>query len=293
MAIDVNTARFLVICRQNGVSFRRTLTLGRLNYYLGTKETHQMLRWAGMDANKFPDLMDYGKSRYVEPFLAALGAEKVESMDASGFEGATVIHDLNLPVDENLKEQFDVVCDGGTIEHVFNFPVAIRNCMEMVAVGGHLILTSPANNYFGHGFYQFTPELWFRLLSSARGFEVRRMVALEIAPVARWFDVADPETVRDRVYMTNRYPVVLMVLARRTSRAMDFQSYPQQSDYVPRWEGEGDPSNRRPPAQVRLRRLLLETFPRVARFLENFYQTSPFNRKYSLRNRKFFKRVAR
>ena len=87
-------------------------------------------------------------------------------MDASSFEGATVVHDLNLPITEALKGRFDVVCDAGTIEHVMNFPTAIRNCMEMVRVGGHLILGTPANNFFGHGFYQFSPELWFRLFSS-------------------------------------------------------------------------------------------------------------------------------
>ena len=51
--------------------------------------------------------------------------------------------------------------------------------MKMVKTGGHLMLFTPANNYFGHGFYQFSPELFYRVLSKENGFEVRRMVVLE------------------------------------------------------------------------------------------------------------------
>jgi SAM-dependent methyltransferase len=293
MAIDRSFARFLISAHRADVSFRQTLTLGRLNYYLGTKETRQLLRWADIDPATCPKLLDYHASRYAETFMETLGAEQVQSLDASGFEGATIVHDLNLPVPESLKGQFDVVCDGGTIEHVINFPVVIRNCMEMVKVGGHLILGTPGNNLFGHGFYQFSPELWFRLLAPPQGYEVRRMVAVEYGPRTRWFEVADPQVVRDRVTMTNRYPVLLMVLARKTTEKPIFETFPQQSDYVPRWGGAGDPSSRRQAFEARFRRNFLETFPRLARFLENWVQSSWLNRKQSLRNRDFFRPIKR
>ena len=220
-----------------------------------------------MDASRCTLLLDYEASRYAETFLEVLGAEKVDSLDASNFEGATLVHDLNLPIPEALKGRFDAVCDAGLLEHVINFPVVMQNCMEMVKVGGHLILATPANNYFGHGFFQFSPELWFRLLSPAHGFEMRRMVAVEYAPRPRWFEVADPATVKDRVTLINRYPVILLVLAQKTAEAPVFQAFPQQSDYVPRWQGAGDSASRRRALEVRLRRLLLENFPSLARRL--------------------------
>ncbi len=275
------------------MDFRHTLTLGRLHYYLGTKETRQLLRWAGMDLRAHPRLLDYNASRHGETFFEALGAESVDSLDASNFEGATIVHDLNLPIAESLKGRFDTVCDAGTIEHVINFPVVVRNCAELVKTGGHFILGTPANNCFGHGFYQFSPELWFRLLSPEHGFEMRRMVAVESGPRARWFEVADPAIVKDRVVMTNRHPVMLMILARKVADKPIFEPFPQQSDYVPRWEGAGDPGSRRRSLEVRFRRVFLETLPWLARFLENYYRGSWFNRKQSLRNRKFFKPVKR
>jgi 2-polyprenyl-3-methyl-5-hydroxy-6-metoxy-1,4-benzoquinol methylase len=57
------------------------------------------------------------------------------------------------------------VFDGGTLEHIFDYPTAIKNCMKMVKPGGHLLLTTPANNWFGHGFYQFSPELFYSFVS--------------------------------------------------------------------------------------------------------------------------------
>src|SRR5215216_2627648 len=118
MAIDNDFARFLISCRERGVNFSKTLTLGRLNYYLSVKETRNLLRWAGWDENGYSQLLDYDSTRYAETFLNALGADTVDSLDASGFEGATMVHDMNQPVPEPLKSRFDAVCDGGTIEHV-------------------------------------------------------------------------------------------------------------------------------------------------------------------------------
>ena len=61
-------------------------------------------------------------------------------IDASPYEGATIVHDLNTPVDTSLHERFDVVIDGGDLEHVFNIPVALANLMSMLTVGGTMLL---------------------------------------------------------------------------------------------------------------------------------------------------------
>ena len=51
-------------------------------------------------------------------------------MDASAFEGANFVHDLNNPIPEELHCKYDAVVDGGTLEHVFNVPVAFANPSE-------------------------------------------------------------------------------------------------------------------------------------------------------------------
>ena len=62
---------------------------------------------------------------------------------------------LNQPLSADLEEAFTAVVDCGSLEHVFDFPAAVRNCMRMVAVDGHSLSVTPADNWAGHGFYQF------------------------------------------------------------------------------------------------------------------------------------------
>lgn len=70
---------------------------------------------------------------------------------------------MNREIPGDFIEKYSMVLDGGSLEHVFNFPVAVRNCMQMLQVGGHYLAITPANNFMGHGFYQFSPELYFSI----------------------------------------------------------------------------------------------------------------------------------
>jgi hypothetical protein len=47
------------------------------------------------------------------------------------------------------------VIETGSLDHIFNFPVAISNLMQMTRVGGSVFLTTVANNLCGHGFSGF------------------------------------------------------------------------------------------------------------------------------------------
>ena len=164
MGFDIQGTRLVLLARRQGVDFTRAVTLGR--------------QWLGVDA---PDLnaliqeirveLDAEQRQaisaglpYADGLLRALGAKVVESLDASAYEGASILHDLNEELPRALIGQFTLVIDCGTLEHVFNFPVAIRNCMRLLQVGGHLLLATPTNNFMGHGFYQFQPGA---VLSSA------------------------------------------------------------------------------------------------------------------------------
>lgn len=231
MAIEAHDVEFLAEARRLGVDFRATLTIGRQALKLGADGVASLVGQprAGMAEDDW---------RYAEPLFRTLGAETVDSLDASDFEGATLVHDLNDAVDAAWHGRFTAVYDGGTLEHVFNFPVAIRSCMEMVAPGGHLILQSPANNQCGHGFYQFSPELFYRVLSPENGFAVERMIAYELH-TGRRFAVTDPATIGARVELTNSRPVLLLVQARRTAVAPALERHPQQSDYAALWEDQG------------------------------------------------------
>jgi hypothetical protein len=298
MGIDIEAARFLLARRHEGASFEHCATLGRQHYFLGNKETAGLLEEFGLRPENFPNLFPAMYPPYSEPFWEMLGAKKLVTIDASSFEGAIHVHDMNQPIPAEWQESYDVVCDIGTLEHVFNFPVAIGNCMKMVKRGGHLFLHCPANNFFGHGFYQFSPELFFRVLSPQNGFQISHCVAVEYGLRPRWFTVTDPEAIRARVTLINSSWVTLLVWAKRREIVPVMRETPQQSDYAAAWSETAASEQRTPnvksesSAMRSLKRCLLESAPRVARMLDRL-RFSRFSRDFSFSNRRSFTPISK
>jgi SAM-dependent methyltransferase len=293
MAIDIEAARFLLAAAKSGVSFEHSIMLGRQSYLLGKRETRGLMQAYGRGeaAQAGPLAQPYGV-RYAEPFFEALGARQVESMDACSFEGATVVHDLNQPVGAELRNRFDVVYDGGTLEHVFNFTTGVNNIAGMLKVGGRAFLHTPANNFFGHGFFQFSPELFFRVFSKANGFATEHLVAVEYSPQRRWYQVHDPASIAARTPLICAYPVLLLIQVRKTEEKALFLSCPQQSDYSSMWQEVGNqPARSAPPPPpdqlLGVKRALIERAPALARWLEAFL-FSRWIRAYSFKNRSAF-----
>ena len=217
---------------------------------------------------------------FAEPFLRVLGAERVESVDASSYEGATRVVDLNAALPADLEGAFSAVVDAGTLEHVFDFPTAIRNCMRMVAPGGHLLSVTVANNMAGHGFYQFSPELLYRVFTAANGFRVERMLVTEV-PSARWYEVSDPAVIGHRVQFRTFRPVYLCVAARRVAVRPVLAVAPRQSDYVSAWNAGGPPGAARREGLNRVERLAPDAVARALRSLYHLAQATvlPFDRR--------------
>src|SRR5207248_1444799 len=95
---------------------------------------------------------------------------------------------------------------------------ALKNCMEMVAVGGHFTQVNAANNFMGHGFWQFSPEMIFRAFSPANGYEIVVVLLHEVVPGGSWYVVTDPEEVKTRVESCNMLPTYILTVARRIAR---------------------------------------------------------------------------
>ncbi|MGD0459035.1 MAG: hypothetical protein ABSC21_14975 [Terriglobia bacterium] len=247
MGISYHEARGLVELYKRNGSLGRTATLGTQDLHVGPARLRRLLE----ELNAATDLIPQGAAEQrhsADGFLKMLGATEVVSFDCSDYEGAAVVHDMNLPVPPHFRDSFDLVYDGGTLEHVYNFPQAVTNCMDMLRVSGLLVTSTPSNNFLGHGFYQFSPELFYRLFSPENGFRVERMLAFECARGGSWYEVADPKELGRRVeLLATRCKVQLWVEARKMKPVpADQFSVPQQSDYVTQWakRGHGEP----PPA---------------------------------------------
>ncbi len=268
MGISYCTAKILCDARQSGASFRHMLTVGRQTLALHPPELRKLRRAFDPQGSSsvWRALAKHLRNEYADRFYRDfLGNETLDVLDLSSYEGATITHDLNCPVPESLWNRFDAVIDGGSLEHVFNFPVAIESLMRMTKLGGSIFLINPANNLCGHGFYQFSPELMFRIFSAEHGFDLKQVLLLqarfpcvERLPARKAYRVKDPASVHERVGLMSRHPVMMVVEAKRISEQPPFATAPQQSDYLEKWAGAvpGPATNTR-----RLRHRILASLP--------------------------------
>lgn len=111
-------------------------------------------------------------------FFKLLGFQFVFSADFSDYESADFILDLNLPAPEYLHEKFDVIFDGGTLEHCFNTFQVLQNIFLMLKKGGRVIHVSPSSNHVDHGFYMFSPTLFYDYYST-NNWQVRTSYIFE------------------------------------------------------------------------------------------------------------------
>lgn len=236
MGIDLHNLNFLAHAQDLGVSFDRTLAIGRQALFIEPRplEAHRVRR--SLPPLREPAVAP-GAPRYFEPLTQQwLGARVADSVDASPYENARLIHDMNLPWPRDgalaaERGSYDAVLDFGCLEHVFDFPTAWRNCIDLCKVGGHVFHALPANNLSGHGFYQFSPELFCNLYQPSRGFELRGLFFVLKAEPRLWWRVANPLQVKRRVNLCNSHEVYLLVLARKLAEPGPLPA-PQQSDYA-------------------------------------------------------------
>lgn len=299
MGITTITGAHLIDARNRGTRFGETATIGRLSLCIPEKELARLKERRSMTRPApLPSL--YG-SGYADEFLRImLDADTVTSFDYSDYQNADVTHDFNRPIAEKFHGAFDVLIDGGTMEHIFDVRQVLTNYMSMVRTGGSIFINVPANNLLGHGFYQFSPEFFYRVFSDNNGF-VTESVSLIESPFTtveasrrhRCFRVTDPALAGKRMRVITNRPLMLWVHARKTGQKPLFQAMPMQSDYATTWaqhqqqekpreklpaKGDNETTGAPTPSFSYL------TFWQEIK--RHFMQA----RKHSLRNRKFFNR---
>ncbi|TAN38285.1 MAG: hypothetical protein EPN23_03050 [Verrucomicrobia bacterium] len=286
MGIDIHSARLLAIAKKRGVNFGRVLMLGHQDMNVSAPALARILSDAGCTLPMDSTATTW--TGFADPLFAALGATEIRSLDASSYQQATVQHDLNQPIPESWRMKYDVVYDGGTLEHVFNFPTALRNAMDMVRIGGRLFLDQGINNWCGHGFYQFSPELFFRVFCAENGYELERVVVHSVNPFARWYEVTDPAILRSRIELLSWLPLMIFVQARRIAATPVLERMPQQSDYATAWSTTG---NQTPGAIKRFQWLeWCRPLATLARALHTMWRLT---RTHSFANRAAFRPVSK
>jgi len=87
-----------------------------------------------------------------------LGIES-DFVDITASRGFEIVMDLNSPAPPEMAGRYDIVYDGGTMEHCFNVGQVMRNICAFTRVGGFIIHVNPIN-YYNHGFFNFNPTFY-------------------------------------------------------------------------------------------------------------------------------------
>lgn len=182
MGIDVNALNFIAISKSIK-PLNETVTIGRQELMLKESDLKKIIK---TDAG-------YKIQNYCEElFIKYLGALKVDSIDYDDYEDPTHVVNMNEPLPQHLHQKYDTVIDGGSLEHIYNLPQAFKNCSLLCRPGGQILHLLPANNYCGHGFWQFSPELFFSLYSSTNGYENTEVFLCNNNNTSKWYQVAEP-----------------------------------------------------------------------------------------------------
>ncbi|HEU5292718.1 MAG TPA: hypothetical protein VFU05_18845 [Cyclobacteriaceae bacterium] len=119
------------------------------------------------------------KSITDEEYLRLLGFSKVDSLEYSTMDGATIAHDLNSPLPEELHGKFDWIIDGGTLEHCFNVKEFMTTMVKLLKPGGHILHMNPSQGSSNHGLFNFQPTFYYSFYGS-NGFTSMECDLLEI-----------------------------------------------------------------------------------------------------------------
>lgn len=218
---------------------RRILTLGRLKLRLSK-------RFMSILSNTYPSFISSGEM-YAENLLSLIfdGAEVV-TLDFSNYEGCSFVHDLNEPL--VCDDKFDLVLDGGTLEHVFNIGIAMRSVNGLLNSNGILFISSMCNNHCGHGLYQFSID-FFRSFSNYFGYVDNKVIVSpslfpgqELFQLNFGFEWKIDSSQNSRAVLHTFLPYGINFIGRKPVSVSNADGWPIQSDYKSQGCNSGDRS---------------------------------------------------
>lgn len=162
-----------------------------------------------------PDLSKIaGGFVHARTFFEMVGFDNYVDIDQFEYDQPALRHDMNFPVPEEIDDKFDLVLDGGTVEHIFDIAQVMSNMVRMVRVGGSVMHLASFD--MDHGFYGLSPCFFFDYYR-ANGFSDFScyIMATDYSNVLEAFD-------RRRPYFEYQYGMDLSCLLSTSSSWLIF-----------------------------------------------------------------------
>ncbi len=235
MGID-NTTFEAILLGLQCTPGRNILTLGRQGFTPSYDAYMSLMKKYGLTCEGNPFSM-----KFCEGFFSGIGSTGIESIDYSNYESATYNHDMNMEISSNFHNKYDIIIDGGTIEHIFNVPQVFENIINMLTINGIFISVTCNNNFSGHGFYQYSPEVFLSAFTEKYGMKLEKLyLAVCDTDLSQWVDVNSHNTggtKRVETMIQTSKQTYIITIARKVSneRCSLITQPPQQYSYA-----EGD-----------------------------------------------------
>ena len=107
-----------------------------------------------------------------EDYFKSVGFKEYKSIDINGAYNSLQF-DLNKNILEtySYKEEYDLVINNGTGEHVFNQYALYLNFHNLTKLNGVMLNILPFIDWINHGFYNFNP-IFFADLAASNNYEI-------------------------------------------------------------------------------------------------------------------------
>ncbi len=221
MGVNLHSLNFLLLNSKRR-EFGKTLTLGKLKIYVDEFNIKKILN------NK-----NYKKQKYIDEVLINyFGSTQVDVLDIDDYEGANIIHDLNIKIPEKLEDKYDTILDFGTLEHIFDVKTAIENISLMSKKNGMILHVSPTNNFCGHGFYQLSPEFFNTVYSLNKSYKNTEIFLSNTYDSKNWYKLKEFNNKRINIQSDQE----TYVLCKTIIVNKNISNQLQQSDYKEKYK---------------------------------------------------------
>jgi hypothetical protein len=122
------------------------------------KEKHHSICELG--DQQFMCCFPYVEYTYTRTYFKGLKKD-YDSIDLNGLDNSLML-DLNTEIE--IKRQYDIITDFGTLEHVSDYYMGFKNTHRLCKVGGLMIHVIPAINHWpGHGSWRGDRSFYVKL----------------------------------------------------------------------------------------------------------------------------------
>jgi SAM-dependent methyltransferase len=184
--------------------------------------------------NKIPEWLNtrYSNNINTKYLFSLYGSKKILISDVSRYENPDIIIDLNKNVKRSFYNRFDNIIDMGTLEHIFNIPAALNNYKQILKKNGNIIIATSCSNLIDHGFYSFSPTLFFDFFEN-NGFKLTNCFLREFNPFnyESGSKIYKYETVGSEIPFISNKSVELIVVAKKIHNQLNY-FYPIQRVYL-------------------------------------------------------------